>query len=550
MNTQVNKQWQEIVGVVWLAALFVLAIGVTSGLSDHQVYLLEGFAAADPQFLPDDWYIWGTEERHALFASLLGLLASSGFLELGLGIGTIFHNALLAVAIYLILRAAYKRPLLLTAATLLAFAAVDTAGVGWSNLTKGIFTAANLASGLTVVAIALLAKGRVWPAGLCFGAAGLIHAHYALLLVPLLVVLALAEPRRTRLRFSLGLWIPFLLISLPTLTQVLRFGADPHLAATLAITEYRLDQGLTRESIEPLFAAALAGVGGVILRFPTCGRRLAVTVGTISLLVFGSLLLVFTIRPPLLTQTWPWRLSPIVIVAGLAAAVAILTEPDGPSRRGMTLQRLGLAAALVGGMVWVRTTVVAGAIAAIFVVAIPAALAGAGWLSERFPDRRRLFPLLPYVWVTLGFLPLIAASLGSWRWEIRPVYEEQASLYTWARQETPANSMFVVPLDWADFRLHARRPLVVDWRGFPRQSAEVLEWFRRLQAVTGVQEAGPHESFVAGYLEMDCVRAETLRSVFGVRYIVLPVDRKLECARASYDDGSFVAWDLEADPNR
>jgi hypothetical protein len=57
------------------------------------------------------------------------------------------------------------------------------------------------------------------------------------------------------------------------------------------------------------------------------------------------------------------------------------------------------------------------------------------------------------------------------------------SLADWARANTPADAVFLVPPDEEALRPHARRAIVVNFKGVPQLSAELPEWRDRLLAV-------------------------------------------------------------------
>ena len=56
------------------------------------------------------------------------------------------------------------------------------------------------------------------------------------------------------------------------------------------------------------------------------------------------------------------------------------------------------------------------------------------------------------------------------------------------RQETPEDSILLIPLREGDYRLGAQRPIFVDWKSHPYKGSEVLEWWRRVEFVQAFYE--------------------------------------------------------------
>lgn len=97
----------------------------------------------------------------------------------------------------------------------------------------------------------------------------------------------------------------------------------------------------------------------------------------------------------------------------------------------------------------------------------------------------------------------------------------QSDLAAAAKARTQSDAVFLVPARWKEWRLLARRAVVVDWKAFPFREEGMLEWHRRYRAVYDLEHG-------AGYPH-DCTEADLseLQERYGFHYAVVPVDLSL-----------------------
>ena len=63
-------------------------------------------------------------------------------------------------------------------------------------------------------------------------------------------------------------------------------------------------------------------------------------------------------------------------------------------------------------------------------------------------------------------------------------------LAAWVRDNTPVDAIFLVPPDEESFRVHARRAIVVNFKGVPQLGGELPEWRDRLEKVLDLDKPG------------------------------------------------------------
>jgi hypothetical protein len=57
---------------------------------------------------------------------------------------------------------------------------------------------------------------------------------------------------------------------------------------------------------------------------------------------------------------------------------------------------------------------------------------------------------------------------------------DRMDVINWAKSQDPTN-LYLVPLDFEQFRIKSGRPIFVDWKSHPFKDIEVIEWRRRIE---------------------------------------------------------------------
>ncbi|MBP8974545.1 MAG: hypothetical protein KBH93_11775 [Anaerolineae bacterium] len=66
-----------------------------------------------------------------------------------------------------------------------------------------------------------------------------------------------------------------------------------------------------------------------------------------------------------------------------------------------------------------------------------------------------------------------------------PPSPDRVSVSAWVQKNTPPDAIFVIPPDWAEFRLDAERAVVEQFKTFPYQDENMLRWYERITDVYG-----------------------------------------------------------------
>jgi hypothetical protein len=138
-----------------------------------------------------------------------------------------------------------------------------------------------------------------------------------------------------------------------------------------------------------------------------------------------------------------------------------------------------------------------------------------------------------------------------------PGYKELAA---WAKENTPKDAVFLVPPDEESFRVHARRAIVVNFKGVPQLSAELPAWRDRLRNVLGLDTKGLLDlpkpmgrtlmAIRARYDALPPAHHGRVAARYGARFVILchPVDAPGFRLAHSDSTGSYFLYDLSPEP--
>jgi hypothetical protein len=242
----------------------------------------------------------------------------------------------------------------------------------------------------------------------------------------------------------------------------------------------------------------------------------------------------------MVSRALPWRLSTLLILAGLVAGAAALAEPQASrlERRrrlaGWTLLMIGLGILAFVGPMRLRLVAVAAAVVPIAIAVASACL------------RPRAAASLPLLVIAAAMTPSAVVQASRSHIGLEAADNSVAEVYAWARSNAPRTAVFVVPPEWRDFRLNAQRALVVDWWATPLVGADALEHRRRLIDLAG-GEIRTLDGLRQAYERMDCEHAMRLAAAYGVTHVVRPRERPLSCGAIVYENARYVIMALGID---
>jgi len=547
--------------VLTLALLFGLGFGLNYATSNQLYYLLESQRTLHPTLWTRDWLATQTQVYHPSYAWLatqLLRLAPSG---MALAWANVVAVGLAMLAVYSVLRLLLGRERAFAGFCLLLVVAsvTRTQGPGMTYAFSEIFQPSTIGSLGTLAAAAAFVAGRHRLSGLCLAFAGAFHVNFLVLCLFVFGVASLLQGRErllSRAIYGIGppllvlcFFLPFLLsstdpkISLAAQWIYQEMRAPHHYVVPTFAWDFSFWIGF-----QLLGAAALIGPTQRGLLVP---RRLLSLLVASWLLVIPAALMSSVVLVRFVRQLFAWRIcaeAELLAQAALAAAlVNVLCDGrrawkdfDGRARM---LGQAGVAVLLLGSVVtgkWVTTLLV-------LLLLLSVAAVARGWLGRLFSRTR---DGLPPVWATVALLlTLVGVNVArGFRFVRRSNLlsggdHTITELCIWAGSHTPEDALFLIPPHEDDIRLHCRRAVVVDWMA-PARPAEVLEWYARLEDVTG-RHPFRGAADLDGYEELDAERLARLRDRYGLDYVVVTRGHELSFGATPVFSGQrFVVYAL------
>lgn len=569
---------------ITIGCLMSLALyGYQAGKSNHTVYLLDALRRLDPGLFARDWFVTSTLQYHSLFAMLARWTLERGIFDQAFIAGYALTVIGLHVACWRVVRALGGSPAAYLLAVLLYHLSAGGTGLGgFQFLQDGAFLPSNLANVAMLFGIAMLMESKVWPAAIWMGLAGLFHINHAVFAGPTYLVgcLALPDARKRWVSISSGALLCAAL-TLANAWPTFQYLRAHDGGERLSLQEYvQLFCRLRHPHHYYPLAWPVAAIVGPLWTLPfgaaalAWGRRylpapaLRVTVAVGGFLLLATLVAwtfagVFFVSERLIQMSL-FRFSIYYVFLSCAPCAWALLDSRLISREIGTAMSWATGPLVVLG--WMLASVgVAGKTAGDFAAqhAPPILLTAGLALAASVVATLRNRPLPGPAWAagTVALLAVGAASASLGWTGLNYLPEDDAgyvALARWARDNTPRDAVFLVPPSEQCWRLEARRAIVVNFKAVPQTAAEMPEWKRRMQAVTGVQDlprlAGTFTGTLAKLSQVyDARAADELAAVaraYGARYLVSRTDYPA-FRRAGPDSGPWHVYDLDsAGPSR
>ncbi|HET9993193.1 MAG TPA: DUF6798 domain-containing protein [Kofleriaceae bacterium] len=537
----VKARWRSglvIAVVIAVAVVFAVAYGNVFGTKNQLTYLLDGLVRARPDLYRNDWFVTQNHHYHVAFAYLtapLFELDPDG--AIAFGIAQLVAMVATFAAIYGLVAAATSRGRLIVFVGIVGLLALGGGhALGGTYLYAGYLQPSALATIGWLVAINAWVRDRLVIAGIALALGGVFHLNYAVLGVGAFGLCELAVQRRCDVRRMASLLGPSLVVLIVFLPMLVASSKTSNGKLAMDVLVQFEFPGHFKPSRLRLELFALVGWQLIALSLRPQDREPLTWFALITMTSVIVAVVLVQIGPLLsVTRLFAWRIAPFgILVAQIQLFVATreIAQRERPRPRGWQLVGLVVGASLVVYNAFTRPREPYPEVVTCLMVACALTIA----------VRRELIAN-----VMCG--GLCAFALWSERSLIAaPVLFENAEggLTKWARTESPRDAVFLIPPYYGDFRLLARRAVVVDDKSPPMYLDELVEWYQRLCSAVDAKKL---DSLGDGWQRWNTLSPERLVAVadrFHASYIVL--DKAQNASRLTapiaYEDGFNVVYAL------
>jgi hypothetical protein len=556
--------------------------GYQFGQSNHTVYLLSALRLNDPSLLTNDWFTTQTLQYHGVFARVGAALdrislIREAFFTGYLALVAIWHIGWLRLTLAL---GGTVRVYLLS--VILFFLSAAGLGLGmYDFLQDSALLPSNIANVAMLWGIYFWVTLRPAHAGVALGLAGLFHLNHALVAIGLWGALLLWDRRTLRpeqsegsgsfvepgslsaLRMTSLLLGSLSLLALSSVSILPALRAISAAQAKLPIRQFvdlyvhlrhphHYDPASWPAALWITFVWPIPFWIVVVRQAPAAAKREAAR-AFLLLLALQLLALVFAgfwYVSERLVQLSLYRFS--IYVKLLSCIGAALLLGGNPRRPAVS---------------WIASIAAALAVAARFSVTgiagdlNPLLLLAALLLCCAAFDRIAAPAVLAAVIAVVAGATLISKMNHAHFLGLGLLMNPQDSsdyhrLCIYARDHTPIDAIFLVPPSEQEFRLTARRAIVVNFKGVPQLSAELPEWRDRLARVLDlpptldVLPRGRFDHTLAAiakrYDELPLDHLISVAHRYHARYIV--ATRALDVpAGLVFESGPYHLYDLTSD---
>jgi MFS family permease len=560
-----------------IAATLVIR-GYQFGGGNHSVYLIAPLRQVHPELLANDWWTTKTLQYHVVFTNLTAGLMKLGiertaFAVMYFGLVVLMHLAWLR----LVLRLGFDGRVYLFSVLLYYLSAGGTGLGGYQFLQDSSFLPGNVANTAMLWGLVWWIEGRVWRPAVGLAAAGLFHLNHALVAIGFwgLGMRSVIWPgvdldapsRKRRVAALIGGFLLIMALALPNIIPAVRMTLAG--GAKLPLDEFvQLYVKLRHpHHYDPLswpialwlsflWPIPLAYVAWRRMRHRAEARRAA------SVFIFFSAIMavafvfagVFFISEPLIQMSL-FRFSTYPKLLSCIGAAAVLLDPKLLDRPAARRAMLALPVVALMGLLAVRLWRTAAAPTFVgdnltpLLLFIALLAGGVVYVTQRMPHHR---------WMTFTMTVVLSGVLlAAWanRLGLRIATHDRAdadylAMCDWVRRSTPADAVFLLPPNEHLFRFHARRAIVVNFKGVPQLSSEMPEWKRRLEDVLDQPLSNlprrfdrTHDAIARRYDELSAVHLRRVSRAYRARYVM--TTRPVEgLGPAVFENASCHLYDL------
>ena len=521
---------RELVLVISVSILTGVFFGLNYGTSNQNTYFVHGLRLYDSHLLANDWLASKTTDVHPYFSYLVALFISVDRTGWIFAIANVLAVAAAGLILYSILGVVAQPSLRFPAfLTLMGLISVfKTPSLGYSSIFSEIFQPSTIGALGYLAAMLLFLKTRYLASGFALAVGGLFHANFLVLAFPFFFLahafLGKESLLRRLIRQFIPLVIPLALLAPLMLETASAQGAET--ARTIMETIRAPFHYVTLQFLEdfvPFLGWLFLGysLGWELLSTSPGARSFKALVYAILILLGVASLLTTAVYISVIAQAYVWRLAPFLVLmfqilasVGLVHFVIGRADASGPKVKPVPMY-LGIG--LIAAHYVYKASFPLNVVIAVIVLAALVAVRKIYSSGAVFVGRRPEKAVVAF-WV--GCAVVASVMLTRKVSLITGLPPEETSLIAWAHG-TPAGSVFLVPPDLENFRFHSERAIIVDWKSGAFKPDDVLEWYKRIATVSGIESPRSADEVSKGYDMLDGNRLNALYRKYPFDFVVV-----------------------------
>lgn len=561
-----NSNHLKSVALVVAIVLTAIVIGLSYGNSNHNTYLIHGLTQINPHFLSNDWFAHSTHHYHDKFSLVLTLVNYLGLpMDMSLTAIEVVLRIIALIAIYKIIRLITTQHAFMSLMMVLFLVILErTHSVAKSRIFSTMLEPSSFGSSLSLVGFLFFLRGQYFISGVSIAVAGYMHTNFLILGFVYFgiahVLLGLdGIVRRAAMQFVpmvgvLAMDLPFLLSMMSSehaekATYIFQFVRSPH---HYVPSSYMVDF--------LLFAGwSILGVASLQLITVENGlrRRLIGLYSALLSVVTIATLLTTLVFIPIVSKLFFWRMAPFsVLLSQILVVTGIVSQAFSEKTESGVRFVTTVLFLLLGYLFILRWYLYKYGASSSKTLLLAGIFLCCGVLFVRKYMATRINPVyLTHTAMNVACIAMLSVILV---YEFRSSFYEhstllnghpgkrESELYEWVKT-TEESSIFLIPPALDNFRLHGERAIIADWKSTPVDPNGLMEWYKRIQDITGLADIKASNEANEAYIHTDMDRVSFLKRKYGITYVVVYRDHN-ELTRSFpevFKNEKFVVFSLE-----
>ncbi|MDO6444984.1 hypothetical protein Q4493_04265 [Colwellia sp. 1_MG-2023] len=517
-----------------------LVFGLSYGSDNQNTYLIHGLTQIYPDFLSVDWFAHNTKHYHEKFSNIIVFVNYLNLpIDLSLAIIDVILRVIALIGVYQIIILLTKNHTLSSFIIVLTLIVLEkTNSVAGTYIFTSMLQPSSFGSAFSIVGILFFLRGKFFISGVFIALAGYMHTNFLLLGFVYLGIahLFIGTERiikRCVIQFLpmfviLAMELPFLLSMLSAengkmATYIFQFIRSPH---HYVPSNYLFDFVL-------FIGWSIVGVASILfIDFETeLKKRLFGLYASLLAIIVISTILTTVVFVPFISKLFFWRMAPFsVLLSQIIFSIAVINL-GVHSKAEITTRFLGKCFLLLVGFLFILRwySYTHGMFSTemfliMIVFLIPSFLILRYRLFSKVDSlifRKNTILIYCILTFSLIFVYQFSHSFYQSSTLFNSFPEESESeLYLWVKT-TDKTDKFLIPPDMNNFRLHGERAIIVDWKSTPVDPDGLMEWYERMQAITGLDDISSFTEAKEAYLNMNMERLLFLKKQYNVHYAVI-----------------------------